>query len=55
MCPSNPEIYPFIKGLYRDLLRGSTTSPLIGIGCSEIDMQWQEPLLPDVPAARRGG
>jgi hypothetical protein len=41
MCPSTPEIYPFIKGLYRDLLQWFDTSPLIGIGCSEIDMQWQ--------------
>jgi hypothetical protein len=41
MCPSTPEIYPFIKGLYRDLLTLFDTSPLIGIGCSEIGMQWQ--------------
>lgn len=41
MCPSAPEIYPLIKGLYRDLLTRFDTSPLIGIGCSEIDMQWQ--------------
>ena len=41
MCPSTPEVYPFIKGLYRDLLQWFDTSPMIGIGCSEIDMQWQ--------------
>jgi hypothetical protein len=41
MCPSTPEVYPFIKGLYRDLLTLFDDSPLIGIGCSEIDMQWQ--------------
>ncbi len=41
MCPSTPEIYPFIKGLYRDLLQRFDATPLIGIGCSEIDMQWQ--------------
>jgi hypothetical protein len=41
MCPSTPEIHPFIKGLYRDLLERFDTTPLIGIGCSEIDMQWQ--------------
>jgi hypothetical protein len=41
MCPSTPEIYPFIKGLYRDLLQWFDTSPLMGIGCSEIEMQWQ--------------
>jgi hypothetical protein len=41
ICPSTPEIYPFIKGLYRDLLQWFDTSPLLGIGCSEIEMQWQ--------------
>ena len=41
ICPSNPAVYPFIKGLYRDLLTGFADTPLIGIGCSEIDMQWQ--------------
>lgn len=41
ICPSSPEVYPFIKGLYRDLLEWFDGTPLIGIGCSEIDMQWQ--------------
>ncbi len=41
ICPSTPEVYPFIKGLYRDLLTLFDDAPLIGIGCSEIDMQWQ--------------
>ncbi len=41
MCPSNPEVYPFIKGLYRDLLTVFPDSPYLGIGCSEIDMQWR--------------
>jgi len=41
MCPSTPEVYPFIKGLYRDLLQTFDASPLLGVGCSEIDMQWQ--------------
>ena len=41
MCPSNPALYPFITGLYRDLLQRFDDSPLIGVGCSEIDMQWQ--------------
>ena len=50
MCPSNPDLYPFIKGLYRDLLRRFDDSPVIGIGCSEIDMQWQGTVLPGVPA-----
>lgn len=42
MCPSNPDIYPLIEGFYRDLLTWFDDSPLIGIGCSEIDMQWQQ-------------
>jgi hypothetical protein len=46
MCPSNPDIYPFIKGLYRDLLTWFSDSPLIGIGCSEIEMQWQSRYCP---------
>lgn len=41
MCPSNPEVYPFIKGLYRDLLALFPDTPYLGIGCSEIEMQWQ--------------
>jgi hypothetical protein len=41
ICPSNPDLYPFIKGLYRDLLTLFDTTPLLGIGCSEIEMQWQ--------------
>jgi hypothetical protein len=41
MCPSNSDLYPFIQGLYRDLLRRFDDAPWIGIGCSEIDMQWQ--------------
>lgn len=46
VCPSNPEVYPFIKGLYRDLLAWFADAPLIGIGCSEIDMQWQSRYCP---------
>ena len=30
MCPSNPDLYPFITGLYRDLLQGSTMLPSSG-------------------------
>ena len=55
ICPSNPDVYPFIKGLYRDLLTWFADAPLIGIGCSEIDMQWQGALLPEVQGARREG
>jgi len=46
MCPSNPDIYPLIEGLYRDLLRRFDDAPIIGIGCSEIDMQWQQRYCP---------
>jgi len=49
-CPSNPDLYPFIEGLYRDLLHRFDDSPIIGIGCSEIDMQWQQRYAP-LPAA----
>ncbi len=41
ICPSNPDVYPFIKALYRDLLTWFPDAPVIGVGCSEIDMQWQ--------------
>lgn len=41
ICPSNLDTYRLIKGLYRDLLTWFDDSPVIGIGCSEIDMQWQ--------------
>jgi hypothetical protein len=50
MCPSNPGIYPLIKGFYRDLLTWFSDSPVMGIGCSEIDMQWQSRYC---PACRR--
>ncbi len=46
ICPSNPAVYPFIKGLYRDLLTWFGDTPLIGVGCSEIDMQWQSRYCP---------
>jgi hypothetical protein len=55
MCPSNPEVYPFIKGLYRDLLTWFDDSPLIGIGCSEIDMQWQGRYCPECQARIEAG
>ncbi|MBI2300065.1 MAG: beta-N-acetylhexosaminidase [Armatimonadetes bacterium] len=46
ICPSNPDVYPFIKALYRDLLTWFDETPLLGIGCSEIDMQWQSRYCP---------
>jgi len=54
-CPSTPEVYPFIKGLYRDLLTWFGDSPLIGIGCSEIDMQWQGRYCPKCQARVAAG
>lgn len=50
MCPSEPAIYPFIKGLYRDLLTLFDDSPIIGVGCSEIEMQWQGRYCPNCQA-----
>ncbi|MCX6359432.1 MAG: family 20 glycosylhydrolase [Armatimonadetes bacterium] len=50
ICPSEPSVYPFIKGLYRDLLKRFDEAPLIGIGCSEIDMQWQSRYCPKCKA-----
>ena len=50
ICPSNPNVYPFIKGLYRDLLTWFDNATVIGVGCSEIDMQWKERYC---PACRR--
>lgn len=50
ICPSEPSVTPFIKGLYRDLLTRFDDAPLIGIGCSEIDMQWQSRYCPKCKA-----
>ncbi len=50
ICPSEPGVYPFIKGLYRDLLTRFDDAPLIGTGCSEIDMQWQSRYCPKCKA-----
>jgi len=55
ICPSNPEVYPFIKGLYRDLLTLFDDSPIMGIGCSEIDMQWQGRYCPKCQARVAAG
>jgi hypothetical protein len=55
MCPSTPEVYPFIKGLYRDLLTLFDETPVIGVGCSEIDMQWQSRYCPKCAARVAAG
>jgi len=42
VCPSRPENLRFLQGLYRDLISVFKYSPILGIGCSEVDMQWQK-------------
>ena len=46
MCPSRPENIKFLQGLYRDLISVFKYSPILGIGCSEVGMQWQEHYCP---------
>ena len=41
LCPSRPENLPFLKGLYKDLIAMFRYSPYLGVGCSEVEMQWQ--------------
>ncbi len=36
----------FLQGLYRDLLTTFKHSPILGIGCSEVGMQWQKKYCP---------
>ena len=55
VCPSNPAVYPVIEGLYRDLLTWFEKAPLIGVGCSEIEMRWQERYCPACRARIEGG
>ncbi len=46
LCPSRPENIRFLQGLYRDLLAIFKTSPYLGVGCSEIWMQWNRQYCP---------
>jgi hypothetical protein len=46
LCPSRPENIKFLQGLYTDLLRVFHTSPYLGIGCSEVWMQWNKKYCP---------
>jgi hypothetical protein len=46
ICPSRPENIVFLQGLYRDLISVFKYSPVIGIGCSEVGMQWQKKYCP---------
>lgn len=42
ICPSRPENIVFLQGLYRDLLTVFKYSPALGVGCSEVGMQWEK-------------
>jgi hypothetical protein len=42
ICPSRPENVTFLQGLYQDLMAVFKYSPILGIGCSEVGMQWQQ-------------
>lgn len=46
ICPSRPENVIFLQGLYQDLISLFKYSPLLGIGCSEVGMQWQQHYCP---------
>ena len=46
LCPSRPENITFLKGLYKDLLKIFKTTPYLGIGCSEVWMQWNKKYCP---------
>ncbi|MEP6662484.1 MAG: beta-N-acetylhexosaminidase, partial [Verrucomicrobiota bacterium] len=46
ICPSRPENIKFLQGLYRDLISVFKYSPVLGIGCSEVGMQWTEHYCP---------
>lgn len=46
ICPSRPENVLFLQGLYRDLMSLFKYSPILGIGCSEVGMQWQQRYCP---------
>lgn len=46
ICPSRPENVQLLQGLYRDLIKIFKYSPVIGIGCSEVGMQWDNKYCP---------
>ena len=46
ICPSRPENVVFLQGLYGDLISLFKYSPILGIGCSEVGMQWQQRYCP---------
>ncbi|MHB1462261.1 MAG: glycoside hydrolase family 20 zincin-like fold domain-containing protein [Armatimonadota bacterium] len=50
LCPSRPENIEFLKGLYKDLLEIFPNTPYLGIGCSEVWMQWNKNYCPKCQA-----
>jgi len=46
ICPSRKENIEFLQGLYKDLLALFKHTPFLGIGCSEVGMQWKERYCP---------
>ena len=46
LCPSRPENIKFLQGLYKDLLTVFKTTPYLGVGCSEVWMQWNKQYCP---------
>jgi hypothetical protein len=42
ICPSRPENIVFLQALYKDLISVFRYSPALGVGCSEVGMQWQK-------------
>jgi len=46
ICPSRPENILFLQSLYHDLISLFKYSPVLGIGCSEVGMQWQKRYCP---------
>jgi hypothetical protein len=55
ICPSRPENIAFLQGLYRDLISVFKYSPVLGIGCSEVGMQWQKQYCPLCEARIKSG
>lgn len=50
LCPSRQENIEFMKGLYKDLLEIFPNTPYLGIGCSEVWMQWNKNYCPKCQA-----
>lgn len=46
ICPSRPENVKFLQGLYKDLIATFKYTPILGVGCSEVGMSWNEKYCP---------